>query len=141
MNLKFATPVKKDLQTVKSSFNRELFEYLAPPFPPATVERFDGCKKGDEVHLKMVVGTWVSVITEDQEIPGAWWFVDEGKVLPWPLKFWRHVHLVEQTPEGSLIIDDIEVRTSSKLLDKMIYPVLWKIFSLRPERYQSFFSR
>lgn len=142
MKLLFKTPVTKDLQTVKSAFDRELFEYLAPPLIPAKLERFDGSKTGDEVHLKLgPFQRWVSLITEDKEDPGVWYFVDEGQILPWPLKYWRHVHRVESTPEGSLIVDDIEFKTASTLLDKLMYPVLWQIFSLRPKRYQSFFSR
>jgi ligand-binding SRPBCC domain-containing protein len=144
VKLYFKTPVQKSLETVKKHFDRELFEYLAPPLIPAKLERFDGSRAGDEVHLKMGgFQRWVSLITEDKETPETWFFVDEGKILPWPLKYWKHIHRVDrdQDQKSCFIIDDIEFKTASPLLDKMIYPFLWKIFSLRPERYQKFFSR
>ena len=70
MNLFFETQVASPLFTVKAGFNEELFRALKPPFVSLKVERFDGCKKGDEVHL--MLGTpgflqkWVSHITSSE---------------------------------------------------------------------------
>lgn len=51
--LYFECPVKEPVETVKQGFNEELFKALKPPIIDLIVERFDGCKKGDEVHLKI----------------------------------------------------------------------------------------
>ena len=50
MKIIISTPIKNNYRDVFAQFNIELFKALKPPMIGLVVERFDGCKKGDEVH-------------------------------------------------------------------------------------------
>lgn len=145
MKIYFETLIPGSVKEIKNHFSESLFKFLKPPGVELTIERFDGCKKGDEVHLKMklfkVPQKWVSLMTEEVETQTSWYFIDEGKVLPPPIFLWRHKHLVEKRSETeSAIIDDIFFETSPKFLGPVIYPVIYAMFSLRPKLYKKFFK-
>jgi ligand-binding SRPBCC domain-containing protein len=145
MKIIFTTNIPLNFSSIRDGFNEELFIKLAPPLIPFKLLRFDGCKKGDEVHIQLGVlpfkQTWVSDITFEEENDGGWSFIDEGRKLPWPLSYWKHHHRVDKLSESeSLIVDDINFETSPKALAPMIYPFLWLIFSIRPARYKKFFQ-
>jgi ligand-binding SRPBCC domain-containing protein len=78
-------------------------------------------------------------MTDEHLDTDEWFFVDEGKVLPWPLKQWRHKHSVLKKNETeSEIIDDIYY--SAGLFSALIYPAIWATFKIRPKRYRQFFE-
>jgi ligand-binding SRPBCC domain-containing protein len=144
MNLFFRTPLSQPVKAVAKKFDRELFDFLTPAWASVKTVRFDGCKTGDEIHLELKVAglpqKWVSVVTETKDEPQEWSFVDEGKVLPWPLKGWRHHHKIVRTSDfRSEIIDDITYECASPVLEKLIYPMMWATFSMRPGRYKKYF--
>ncbi len=142
MKIQIETRVNNSLPEVRSRFNRELFEKLAPPFGTMRLDRFDGCAKGDEVHLTlslagMLPSRWVSVITENTEGPDFFSFVDEGKTLPPPLSFWRHNHRVEALPAGGCLVrDEITYATGSPVLDFLLRPFFYAMFWLRAPVYR-----
>jgi ligand-binding SRPBCC domain-containing protein len=141
----FNTVVQKDLKTVKAGFTKDLFKALKPPGVSLEIEKFDGCTVGSEVHLKIKsVGPpqkWVSLITEEKNDADQWYFIDEGRVLPWPLTSWKHVHRVIAIDEkSSSIIDDITYECAHPLVSVIFYPALWFSFSFRPARYKTFFE-
>lgn len=145
MKIYFNTVVYKDLKTVKAGFNQDLFRALKPPLVSLVIEKFDGCTVGSEVHLKLKsVGPsqrWVSLITEEKNESDQWYFIDEGRVLPWPLTSWKHVHRVISIDEkSSRIVDDITYECGHPLLSLLFYPALWFSFSFRPARYRAFFD-
>ena len=139
------TPVPQSIDQVKAGFNLELFKALKPPIINLKVERFDGCHKGDEVHLKVGLGLmmdWVSLITEDNQNSQEWYFIDEGDKLPPPLKKWRHRHRVlKREAGGSIIVDDISFSSGLKLLDYLLYFPLKLQFKLRAPVYKKIFGR
>lgn len=137
MKILLTTPIEKNYRAVFSLFNLKLFEALKPPVVKLVVTRFDGCKKGDEVHLNVSGQRWVSHITEYYESDDEIYFVDIGVIIPPPLSKWRHVHKIERTGENSCnVIDDIEYTTGNTLLDKLIYPALYAMFSMRKPIYK-----
>jgi ligand-binding SRPBCC domain-containing protein len=145
MKIIFRTRIRRPLGEVKAGFDRALFEYLAPPGVPFKLLRFDGCKKDDEVHIELntlgVKQLWVSVMTLESQDASSWFFLDEGKILPWPLSRWKHEHRVDRIGDmDSEIVDDISFSTSPAFMAPVIYPILWLIFSLRPKRYKNFFE-
>ncbi|NBX69268.1 MAG: hypothetical protein EBR01_09950 [Proteobacteria bacterium] len=85
MKLYFEAQVSSSVTEVKSQFNQDLFLKLKPPLMSLKLERFDGCEKGHEVHLKMglpgFLQNWVSQITDSSQTDDVWEFVDEGKIL------------------------------------------------------------
>ena len=145
MNIIIRTSIPKNYQQVFSMFDISLFKALRPPFISLEVERFDGCQKGNEIHLKIGLGpitqSWVSIITSDYKNDLENVFIDEGKVLPKPLNYWKHTHKVIKKGENSCEIhDDIEYRTGNLFLDFVIYPVMFLQFYLRKSIYKKYFK-
>lgn len=151
MRLNLTTAVDMPYDQVFAGFTKELLMQLAPPFPRLTLERFDGCRKGDTVHLKMHLPLapaqdWISVIVEDGEIRNhtdfrdEYFFVDEGTTLPFFLKSWRHTHRIVRADHGSVIVDSIEFAAWGGL-DLLVYPFLWLSFAYRQPVYKRVFAR
>lgn len=146
MKIKLTTLVEQNFITIFQQFDLKLFKALRPPLMPLNVRRFDGCKKGDEVHLELGKGPfkalWVSLITDAQENDRECFFIDEGRQLPFPLKTWHHKHLIQRIDDHkSHIIDDIDYSTGSMLMDRIVYPVLYAQFALRGPVYRKYFSK
>lgn len=145
MHVLLRTAVVQPPAAVMAGFTRELFVALAPPFPQLTVKRFDGCCRGDrvEIELNTLVARlpWTALITDHGvQADGTHFFVDTGQVLPPPLRFWRHRHLIEPGPDGgSVIVDDLEYRTASPALDALLYPAMWAQFAWRRPIYRRWF--
>lgn len=145
MKIVIQTRVEKNFQLVFNRFNLDLFKALKPPVVQLEVERFDGCKKGDRVHIKMntlgKIQHWESLITSDFRGDYECHFVDEGVLIPPPLKFWKHTHRVQKINEtASLIVDDIEYNCGNKALDVLIYPALYSMFLFRVPVYKRVFA-
>jgi ligand-binding SRPBCC domain-containing protein len=136
MKILIKTPIKKDYASVFSQFDLKLFAALKPPMVKLAIDRFDGCKKGDEVHLRVNGQRWISHITELYQGSEEIYFVDIGVVIPFPLKSWKHIHRIERTGDNSCnVVDDIEFSTGNTILDKLMYPFLLAMFSLRKPIY------
>ncbi len=144
MRLVIETPVAQPPETVMAGFNQDLFIKLNPPFPPVKVLRFDGSKRGDEVHLELNMllfkQRWISVITEDGANDNEFYFVDEGKRLPFFLSYWRHRHRIVRAGEGSTIVDDITFRAPLHL-SALLWPSLRAQFAYRCPVYQQVFGK
>ena len=145
MKIHFQTEVGASLELVKAGFDQNLFLQLKPPVLKLHLDRFDGCTKGCEVHLRTglpgLLQSWISVITEDQLSPDHWHFVDEGKLLPFPLNHWRHHHEVRRIPGGGSVIEDrIHYSSGNPLLDALLFPSLWWVFSGRGVVYRRVFG-
>lgn len=144
MRIKISTRVKQDFKKVFSNFDKDLFLALKPPLVPLKLLRFDGCNTGDEVHLDLGAGQqWVSVITQAGQTDTSVYFVDEGKVLPFFLRFWRHEHTISISPNnsGTIITDNIEYKSHNSLLEYMLYPILYAQFAWRKPVYQRLFGK
>ncbi len=142
MKILIKTRIEKNYHQIFSKFDRALFLSLAPPLMKITLERFDGCKKGDEVHIKMdlfglLAQRWVSHITDDQKSELEIFFVDEGVILPPPLKKWTHIHRIQKIDEdSSWVIDDIDFSSGNNWLDLALYPALYAMFFYRKPIYK-----
>ncbi len=145
MKIIIQTRVEKNFQLVFNRFNLDLFKALKPPLVQLEVERFDGCKKGDRVHLKMntfgKIQRWESLITSDSKGDYEFNFVDEGVLIPPPLTKWTHTHRVMKINEVSaLIVDDIDYHCKSKIIEALIYPALYAMFLFRVPVYKRVFA-
>ena len=145
MRILVKTPLSKSYDEVFQGFSLDLFKALKPPVLSLDVNRFDGCQKGDEVHLAVGLGPlkqkWVSHIVEHGDSDKEHYFVDVGHILPPPLKHWRHTHRIIKTSEESCVVhDDIEFSSGLKVLDFFIYPALYVQFWLRIPAYKKFFK-
>lgn len=139
INLKLQSRVACKLETVQARFDEDLFRYLLPP--GAALIKYDGSKKGDIVHLKLpVVGAWMSEITEDGSTDNGSYFIDEGRQLPFPLKQWKHRHVLHRDGDHTIIEDDMHYSSGSRLLDLLIYPALLLAFLPRVWQYKGYFN-
>lgn len=141
------TNVKSSLANVRAGFHKELFLALSPSFPRVKLHLFEGCEKGNRVQLSLNFGvfaqTWHGLVTESNEAEGQWYFIDEGVSLPFPLKTWRHKHLVTENGQtkGACIHDIINYSTGNALLDILVYPGYLALFLYRKPIYKKLFSR
>jgi hypothetical protein len=122
VHLLLKTKVDQNYLKVKEGFNEDLFTSLNPPFPPVELKEFGGSEEGDIVHLRLnfifFKQDWISEITYDRT----------NKVLK----------LDNNTSE---IVDDITFKSPFKLMDYLLYPVLWLQFAYRKPIYRRLFNR
>ena len=113
-----------------------------------TVDRFDGSKVGDEIHLRLgLPGSKIlqpvsgSLSSQKISIRDECFFVDEGKVLPPPLSYWRHKHrMIKKWADETLIRDEIQFKTSPGFLESSMLPVLKYQFKRRGPVIASFLA-
>ncbi len=144
MNIRLQTSVNQSAKEVWTGFNKDLFLKLSPPFPKVRLLQFDGSIKGDRVGLELNFGIfkqkWISDITDNGENDKEIYFVDQGTVLPFFLKKWKHRHILLKKDTGSDIIDEIYFTTGYLLTDLLMYPGLYLQFLYRKPIYRKFFS-
>lgn len=129
----------REMNVVNSMFDEVLFQYLLPP--GAELIEFGGSKKGDIVHLRLpLAGEWISEITEDAQSENLIYFIDEGRQLPFPLKKWKHRHVLHRDQGHTIVEDDMSYSTGNVLLDLLFYPVLLFSFLPRIWQYKSYFK-
>ena len=144
MKFTIKTPVPGNYVDVMNAFDRDLFEYLKPKGAKMEIVEFTGSKTGDKVHIRFVSpikADWISEIVDhgvnDQEA----FFLDKGVVLPWPLKKWKHRHVVKNAGKKESVIEDqIEYKTSNVILDALIRPFMFMGFYLRRAQYKKYFK-
>jgi hypothetical protein len=145
MKITLKTRIRRDFHTVAAGYNQDLFHYLLPPLGMAKLERYDGQKPGDIVHIKFrlpFVNDFKVVIRDVWTSPKEYRFVDRGLVMPFRLEFWQHTHRVVSLGENrAAIIDQIEFHTDWFLLDLLVYPMLFLSFFPRKWQYKHYFER
>jgi len=145
MRITLTTQVNQDYKTVYARFDEDLFIALKPPLMPLTLQRFDGSKTGDEVHIRLgmwrLTQDWNARIVEDGINDDEAYFIDEGIKLPFFLKTWRHRHRILRADSGAIIIDDIHYTTPTWLTDYLMYPIMWLQFAARKPVYRRYFSK
>lgn len=143
MRIELRTRVPGNYRDIMDRFDRKLFEALAPPVGKLEIVEFTGSKRGDRVHIRFlspVKAEWISAITDHGQDEATAWFVDEGVKLPFPLKYWRHRHVVEKLgEEESVIVDDISFRAENPLFTLLMYPLLFFGFYPRKRIYRKYF--
>ena len=145
MELRITTTVAGNYRQILDQFTEPLFLDLAPVFPKFRLVKFEGSMPGNEVEIELSLFgfpvTWASKITERHITVNEAWFTDEGRKLPWPLKKWKHRHLVTRLSENkSRITDQIYFSTGFGLADLLIYPVMYAQFAARKPVYRRWFG-
>lgn len=145
VKIKIHTLVSQSLEAVKAGFNDDLFLQLNPPFPKVKLLKFDGCLTGDIVSLELNFiffrQTWTSEIIEDQSTDKAFYFIDQGTELPFFFKYWQHKHLLSDQEGKTVITDEITYQTPFKILDWLMYPLLYLQFKYRGPIYRRVFAK
>lgn len=145
MRIIITTNVNQNYKTVFQGFTKTLFLALAPPFPKVNLLRFDGCEKGDQVHLEIDMiffkQRWDADIIESSERKNEHYFIDNGSKLPFFLKTWRHHHrIIGKENNSTDIVDDFEYTTPFFLFDYLMYPVFYLQFAARSPIYKKVFG-
>ncbi len=145
MNIRIETQLDIDCEKVWRKFDSQLFAALIPRFPPVKILRFDGCQKGHTVSLELnfllFKNRWTSLITDSGSDASGYWFVDEGRELPFFLSNWRHLHRIEVRSTGCTIIDDIHYTAKGGyLLTLFWYLPLYMQFFARKKQYKAYFK-
>lgn len=139
------TNVAQSLENVKEGFNEDLFSELSPPFPKVKIKQFDGSKKGDIVSLELNFllfrQNWTSKIVDEGSSDMAYFFIDEGTILPFGLKFWRHKHTLKSLNAQTQIIDEVEFRSWNVLASLLLFPILLSQFFYRKPIYKRIFGQ
>ncbi|RAJ99936.1 ligand-binding SRPBCC domain-containing protein [Larkinella arboricola] len=143
MQVIIQTRVEQPMHRVWDGFTLHLFNQLSPPFPPVNVVRFDGCLKGDTVHLQLnfllFKQDWISAITEQQETDQEIYFIDRGTKLPFFLAYWQHKHRLIREGTHTRIADEVTFRTPTRLTDFLMYPIMYGLFAYRKPIYKRYF--
>lgn len=122
-----------------NKFDIDLFNYLSKG-QPIKLLRFDGSKKGNEIHIQFPLNQkWVSVITKDEITDNEAYFIDEGKQLPFGLTTWEHKHRILNKGNDSEILDDITY-TAPSLIGIIFFIPLYLPMYLRKKQYLNFFK-
>lgn len=146
MRIIITTEVASSHKAVSEGFNEALFLALKPPLMPLKLHRFDGCEKGDEVHIELGIAPlsqkWNALIVEHGETDQEIYFVDRGVELPFFLKTWEHRHRIVALTKGrSQIIDDFDYTTPIGFMDYLMYPIIYLQFWLRKPVYRRIFGK
>ena len=139
INITLRSKVSGELTAIYKQFDADLFRYLLPP--GAHLIEFGGSKKGDIVHLKLpLAGEWISEITEDGATEDLCYFIDEGRKLPFPIKDWRHKHILRRQGINTIVEDNMNYSTGNIIADILFYPVLFLSFLPRVWQYKQYFK-
>lgn len=146
IHVHIATEVAASLPAVRAAFTRSLLEKLNPPFPPAKLLRYDGETPGNEVWIELnfilFKQVWKSVITEQQQQPGAFYFIDKGVQLPFFLRSWQHKHLLEALAGGGTrIVDELQFTTPTWLPAFLARPLFAGLMLYRKPIYKRVFAK
>jgi ligand-binding SRPBCC domain-containing protein len=145
LSYSISTPIQAPISHVKDLFTADLLLRLSPPFPRVSLQRFDGCKKNDNVilviNLLFTKVTWSSLITEDALTTDEWYFFDQGVKMPFGLRYWQHKHRVKKINDVSCeIIDEISFDTRNEFLNYLLFPFLWGMIFYRKPFYKKYLS-
>ena len=139
INITLRSKVSGELTAIYKHFDADLFRYLLPP--GAQLIEFGGSKQGDIVHLKLpIAGEWISEITEDGASEDSCYFIDEGRTLPFPIKEWRHKHILHRQGNNTIVEDNMNFSTGNIITDILFYPVLFLSFLPRVWQYDRYFK-
>jgi ligand-binding SRPBCC domain-containing protein len=146
MKFSISTKVDRNYEEVFDAFGKkELFLKVSPPYIKFNLLRFDGSKENDQIHMELLFPgskqLWISKVTKVGKTGDELYFIDEGMKLPFFLKSWEHKHRVVKNENGAEIIDEINFKTPSVVLDYLLYPVLYKQFNYRKTAYQNYFNK
>jgi ligand-binding SRPBCC domain-containing protein len=146
MHFQVITPVPGTPRSVFAGFDRALFLRLAPPGVRLTLHQFDEpLATGGVVHLEvrffgLLRQEWYNRITALQTSDTLCDFVDEGERLPFPLRQWRHHHIIRQGTQGTEIVDDITYHSPNRVLDVLMFPFVYAQFWYRKPVYRKYFA-
>ncbi|HSJ67840.1 MAG TPA: hypothetical protein VK921_09200 [Anditalea sp.] len=145
MKISISTLVDQDFLSVKNEFNAQLLKRLSPPFPKVTIKRFDGISTSDKVSMELdflfFKQMWDGDIIDHLQTDEEFYFIDIGTKLPFFLKSWQHKHRLIKHGDRTVIVDEIDYKSTNKLMTLIFYPVMIGQFLYRKPIYKKYFSK
>lgn len=148
MRFQILTKVRGDHRSVFLKFDQSLLLKLTPPGMKMELIRFqEPDAPNGSIQLRVTIlgiirQDWENVFSHYELGPEECHFVDEGKVLPFPMRLWRHDHRVlADGPDHAIINDDITFKTTFLLMDWLLFPILWLQFRYRRPIYRRIFGK
>jgi len=138
------TCVDAPFARVVSGFGAPLFDTLNPPFPRARLIAMEGNRVGDRIELQLDFGLlrqdWTGVIIREGMLEGECWFVDRGERLPFFLRQWQHLHLMQANgPQQTYITDAIRFTPAPWIPRFIMRGMLTFLMRYRSPRYKKYF--
>ncbi len=147
MRMLLKTPVRGNYKKVFAGFDQSLLLKLTPPGMKMKLTHSDPSDlPGGKIKIQVTIfglikQEWENAFSDYELGAQECHFVDTGRIMPFPIRFWRHNHRVQKDGENALILDDIEYKCSFFLLDWLLYPILWLQFKYRKPIYQRHFGK
>ncbi|MFM2375938.1 MAG: hypothetical protein RLZZ165_1035 [Bacteroidota bacterium] len=147
MRFQTVTRVKGNFQKVFAEFDHSLLLKLTPPGFRVQLLRADPpAMEGGRIVLQVTIlgilrQHWENAFSAHETGDEECHFVDEGVTLPFPLKRWRHDHRVLRDGENARIVDDVTYSSGLRLLDWLLYPIMWMQFAYRMPIYRKHFGK
>lgn len=145
MRIVLHAQVNARFERVAEDFGEDLFKFLLPPKIVASLVAYEGPAPGSKVHIRFrfpFPSDWISIIKSEKKTNDRYVFVDEGEKLPFGLTKWKHIHSIVKRDENTTeIIDDMNFTTGARVLDFLVYPVLYLSFYPRKKLYKKYFEK
>ncbi|MBN2694855.1 hypothetical protein JXR93_09355 [bacterium] len=139
MKIEIKHKISGDLKAQFKKMNKELFMFLNPRFIPLKIDVFEEISKNSIFRLKVMFFRWDGVISEYVIDDNESYFVDEGVKLPFPLKKWRHKHILKKIDNELFLIEDVEV-DSYFIFRPFVKYFFRKMLEKRGDKYRVYFS-
>lgn len=147
MRLLIKTRVSGNYQKVFAGFDESLLLKLTPPGMKLRLVKADPPDQvGGGIHLHVTVlgiirQEWKNDFHSHEIKENECHFVDVGRLMPFPFKYWRHDHRVQRDGDNARIVDDITYRCRLKLLEWLVFPIVWLQFRYRRPIYRRHFGK
>ncbi len=148
MRFQIKTRVKGGHREVFHGFDHNLLLQLSPPgFKLELLHAQDPQEPDSFIRLRMTIfglvkQEWENDFSHYELGSRECHFVDEGRIMPFPIRKWRHDHRVlADGATHAIINDDVTFKTVFFLLDWLLFPVLWLQFRYRRPIYRRVFGK
>ncbi len=148
MRFQILTRVQGSHRDVFLKFDHSLLTQLTPPgIRMELLHAQEPSEPGAYIQLRVTI---LGIIRQNWENAFSHYalgelechFVDEGRVMPFPIRYWRHDHRVlADGAHHAIINDDVTFKTGFFLLDWIMYPILWMQFRFRQPIYRRVFGK
>jgi ligand-binding SRPBCC domain-containing protein len=147
MRFQILTSVQGSHREVFAGFDHQLLLKLTPPGAKIELLHADmpdapqGYIQLRVTLLGIIRQNWINDFSHFELSDRECHFVDQGRQMPFPIRFWRHDHRVlADGADRSIINDDVTFKTGFFLLDWLLFPLLWLQFRYRRPIYKRHFG-
>lgn len=134
---------KSTLNQIKKNFQEPTFIKFLIIGQPVKILKWEGIKNNMEAQFKIWLFKWhtMSVYHSDFESSNnSFQFKDHGKILPFGLISWLHIHRVYKKNDHIIIKDELNFKHKNNFLGIFIYPIMVFPIVIRKILYPVYFK-